>query len=91
MCHEETKTAVYIRPDDAAIVGEPPRENVRAPILPSSVHAAERDPTPAFTIVIGANGAGRTTWTTKHRHLVPKRFLNSDAIADGLGAAGIPP
>ena len=87
MCHEQTKTAVYMRADDAAIVEEPPREHVRAPILPSTAHAGERDPTPELTIVIGANGAGKTTWTTKHRHLVPKPFLNPDAIADGLGDA----
>ena len=34
MCHEQTKTAVYMRADDAAIVEEPPRENLRAPNPP---------------------------------------------------------
>ena len=40
-----------------------------------------------LTIVIGANGAGKTTWVRKHRALLPERFYNADSIAEGLGDA----
>ena len=42
---------------------------------------------PRLTVVIGANGAGKTTWTRKHREMLPKPFYNADSIAEGLGDA----
>ena len=45
---------------------------------------------PKLTIIIGANGAGKTTWTRKHRDELPQRFYNADPIADGLGSADDP-
>ena len=43
------------------------------------------DPVAALTIVIGANGAGKTTWARANRQLLPKPFYNADSIAEGLG------
>ena len=40
---------------------------------------------PQLLVVIGANGAGKTTWTRKERERLPKRFYNADSIAEGLG------
>ena len=40
-----------------------------------------------LTVVIGANGAGKTTWARKHRETLPKPFYNADSIAEGLGDA----
>ena len=42
---------------------------------------------PRLTVVIGANGAGKTTWARKHRPTLPKPFYNADSIAEGLGDA----
>lgn len=42
---------------------------------------------PRLTVVIGANGAGKTTWSRKHRETLPKPFYNADSIAEGLGDA----
>ena len=42
---------------------------------------------PRLTVVIGANGAGKTTWARKHRGTLPKPFYNADSIAEGLGDA----
>ena len=43
-----------------------------------------------LTVVIGANGAGKTTWARKHRETLPKPFYNADSIAEGLGDADDP-
>ena len=43
-------------------------------------------PAPRFTLVFGANGAGKTTWCRRHRHFLPERALNADSIAEGLGS-----
>lgn len=40
---------------------------------------------PRLVIVIGGNGAGKTTWTNRHRNVLPVRFYNADSIAAGLG------
>ena len=45
---------------------------------------------PNLTIIIGANGAGKTTWSRRHRDSLPRRFYNADSIADGLGIADAP-
>ena len=42
---------------------------------------------PELTVVIGANGAGKTTWCREHRASLPKPFYNADSIAEGLGDA----
>ena len=40
---------------------------------------------PTLTIVIGGNGAGKTTWCGRHRRELPDRFYNADSIAEGFG------
>ena len=40
---------------------------------------------PKLTIVIGANGAGKSTWCERHREELPTNFYNADSIARGLG------
>lgn len=40
---------------------------------------------PKLTIVIGANGAGKSTWCERHRAELPTNFYNADSIARGLG------
>ena len=44
-------------------------------------------PKPELTVVIGAHGAGKTTWTRKGQRILPKPFYNADSIAEGLGDA----
>ena len=45
---------------------------------------------PQLTVVIGANGAGKTTWTRSNRDQLPEPFYNADSIAEGLGDANSP-
>ena len=45
---------------------------------------------PGLVVVLGANGAGKTTWSTEHRHRLPLHFYNADSIAEGLGDANDP-
>ena len=40
---------------------------------------------PQLTIVIGANGAGKSTWCRRHRDRLPEHFYNADSIAEDLG------
>lgn len=40
---------------------------------------------PKLKIVIGANGAGKTTWSRANRETLPARFYNQDLLAEGLG------
>ena len=39
-----------------------------------------------LTIVIGANGAGKSTWARSHRRELPADFHDTDSIAQGLGS-----
>ena len=43
-------------------------------------------PAPRFVIVIGANGAGKSTWCRSHRGALPPNFYDADSIAQGLGS-----
>ena len=43
-----------------------------------------------LAVIIGANGAGRTTWARRHRPRLPPTFYNADSIAEGLGDANNP-
>ena len=40
---------------------------------------------PKLTIVIGGNGAGKSTWCSRHKERLPVPFYNADSIANGLG------
>lgn len=41
---------------------------------------------PRLVIVIGANGAGKSTWCHHHRRELPACFYDADSIAQGLGS-----
>ena len=41
---------------------------------------------PRLVIVIGANGAGKSTWCHHHRRQLPVCFYDADSIAQGLGS-----
>lgn len=41
---------------------------------------------PRLTIVIGANGAGKSTWCRENRSFLPANFYDADSIAQGLGS-----
>ena len=43
------------------------------------------DPRPVFTIVMGCNGVGKSTWKRKNYDLLPDRYYDQDSIAGGLG------
>ena len=43
-------------------------------------------PAPRFVVVIGANGAGKSTWCTAHRDELPRDFYDADSIANQLGS-----
>ncbi|MCY4637609.1 MAG: hypothetical protein OXG04_24490 [Acidobacteria bacterium] len=40
---------------------------------------------PRLTIVIGTNGAGESTWCSKHEDELPAAFYDADSIANSLG------
>ena len=40
---------------------------------------------PTLTIVIGGNGAGKSTWCFANRERLPGHFYDADSIARGLG------
>ena len=42
---------------------------------------------PKLVVIMGANGAGKTTWGGHHRDRLPLHFYNGDIIAEGLGDA----
>ena len=39
-----------------------------------------------LTIVIDANGAGKSTWSRNNRREPPADFYDADSIAEGLGS-----
>ncbi len=41
---------------------------------------------PTLTVVIGANGAGKSTWCRQHRNELPQNFYDADSIAEELGS-----
>ena len=41
---------------------------------------------PELAIVIGANGAGKSTWRQNNRESLPQHFYDADSIAEGLGS-----
>ena len=43
-----------------------------------------------LTVVVEANGAGKTTWSRRHRQRLPPTFYNADSIDEGLGDANSP-
>ncbi len=43
------------------------------------------DPRPVFTMVMGCDGVGKSTWKRKDYDLLPDRYFDQDSIAGGLG------
>ena len=66
------------------------REAARLPAPVANNGTARGRPVPKLIIVIGANGAGKSTWCRRHDDQLPEHFYNADAIADGLGAWNSP-
>ena len=90
MCHRQGKTAVYLADDGTSIFERAPK-GTREDTLPAT-HATRsvetaREGACELIVIIGANGAGKTTWGRAHRSWLPRPFYNVDVIADGLGDA----
>ena len=50
-----------------------------------SMQKTRRGHRPRLTIVIGTNGAGKSTWCSKHEDELPAAFYDADSIANSLG------
>lgn len=98
MCFRQGKACVYTSEDDGRIIiTEPPdgvverldtrtgRLTEPGPTAANRNGIGHRPPIPKLTIVIGGNGAGKTTWCRGHPHELPEAFYNPDAIAQDLG------
>ena len=40
---------------------------------------------PVFTILMGCNGAGKTSWKRRHHDQLPDHHFDLDAVAGGVG------
>ena len=90
MCHRQGKTAVYLADDDRSIVehaAEGAREETA--LAEESMRREETDSEGGreLLVIVGANGAGKTTWSRAHKAWLPRPFYNVDVIAEGLGDA----
>ena len=98
MCFRQRKACVYATAEDGRIiVTEPPGGVVEGldtrtgeitdsgPTAANAKGTGHQPPIPSLTIVIGGNGAGKTTWCRQHPHELPEAFYNPDAIAQDLG------
>lgn len=71
--------------------GRAPRDTRTGQITGSGPTAASangtghQQPIPKLRMLIGGNGAGKTTWCREHPHELPEAFYNPDAIAQDLG------
>lgn len=90
MCHRQRKTAVYLANDGTSIVEHTPdRAREQSASASHAMRSGEtaREGTRELVVIVGANGAGKTTWGRAHRSCLPLPFYNVDVIADGLGDA----
>ena len=98
MCFSQGKACVYASEEDGRIIiTEPPggvveRLDTRTgqitasgPMTASANGTGHQPRIPNLTIVIGGNGAGKTTWCREHPHELPETFYDPDAIAQDLG------
>ena len=98
MCFRQGKACVYASEEDGRIIiTEPPggvveRLDTRTgqitgsgPMTANANGTGHQPPIPKLTIVIGGNGAGKTTWCREHPQELPEAFYNPDAIAQDLG------
>ena len=90
MCHRQGKTAVFLADDGTSIVEHAP-EGTREETTPASGATSNGETAcegaRELIVIVGANGAGKTTWGRAHRSCLPLPFYNVDVIAEGLGDA----
>ena len=85
--------AVYLADDGTSIVEHAPdgtREGTAHASDATSSDERAREGARELILIVGANGAGKTTWGRAHRPWLPVPFYNVDAIAEGLGNADDP-
>ena len=98
MCFRQGKACVYASEvDGTIIIATPPGGVVKrldtgadqitdsGPTVANANDTGHQPLIPKMTIVIGGNGAGKTTWCRQHPHELPEAFYNPDAIAQDLG------
>ena len=98
MCFRQGKACVYASEEDGTIIIAAPPGGVVERLDTGADQITDSEPTVAnangtghqpliakMTIVIGSNGAGKTTWCRQHPHELPEAFYNPDAIAQDLG------
>ena len=98
MCFRQGKACVFATEEDGRIIiTEPPGGEVErqdtgtgqvvdsGPTAANASGIGHQPPIPKLTIVIGGNGAGKTTWCRQHPYELPEAFYNPDAIAQDLG------
>ena len=98
MCFRQGKACVYASEEDGTIIIAAPPGGVVERLGTGADQITDSEPTvanangtghqpliPKMTIVIGGNGAGKTTWCRQHPHELPEAFYNPDAIAQDLG------
>ena len=98
MCFRQGKACVYASEEDGTIIIAAPPGGVVERLDTGADQITDSGPTdanangtgrqpliPKMTIVIGGNGAGKTTWCRQHPHELPGAFYNPDAIAQDLG------
>ena len=72
--------------NSSAVARRSDGEADRAAGVPALAAETEDNRMPKLTIVIGANGAGKSTWCDRNRkERLPTDFYNADSIAKGLG------
>ena len=77
--------------DLAGRVDRNPASRRNGAVSSLAARRGRRETMPKLTIVIGANGAGKSTWCDEHRtKRLPTDFYNADSIAQGLGSWNSP-
>ena len=98
MCFRQGKACMYASEVDGTIIMATPPGGVVERLDTGADQITDSGPTvanandtghqpliPKMTIVIGGNGAGKTTWCRQHPHELPEAFYNPDAIAQDVG------
>ena len=96
MCFRQGKACVYASEEDGTIIivappgGMVERLNTGAdqitdsgPTVANAKGTGHQPLIPKMTIVIGGNGAGKTTWCRQYPHELPTAFYNPDADRPG--------